>query len=197
MKTLFKRKSQSHPMTSFFVRDCEEDDVSNVHSIYSYYVQNSISTLELTVPDVDEMMKRRIDIISKGFPFIVLSDDDSIVGYAYANTFRSRAGFNNTVEASVYLRNGLHQKGLGSILFSELIQRCTTIGLRQIVSVISSGSETCNSSIALHKKFGFSQVGLLPSVGYKFEKWVDCIIYQLSIGQGSTSPPCFIISSQA
>ena len=141
------------------------------------------------------MRRRFLDIQRKGFPYLVATDETSvdsvILGYAYASTFRGREGFDNTVEASIYVQNGITGKGLGKMLFSELLSRCTSLGLRQIVSVISTGAETTESSIELHKRFGFKHVGTLTGVGYKFNSWVDCLLYQLTLGDGTTSRPTF------
>jgi len=36
-------------------------------------------------------------------------------------------------------------------------------------------------NIALHRKMGFKEVGVLRKVGYKFEKHIDVGIWQLSL----------------
>ena len=77
--------------------------------------------MELKPPNIDEMILRFHTIKNKGFPYIsvVIKNDnnnekcDTCIGYAYANTFRNREGFNNTAEISIYLKHGESQKGLG------------------------------------------------------------------------------------
>jgi L-amino acid N-acyltransferase YncA len=44
-------------------------------------------------------------------------------------------------------------------------------------------------SIKLHERFGFERVGMLPAVGYKFGRWVDSVLMQKEIGEGSHAPP--------
>jgi phosphinothricin acetyltransferase len=36
-------------------------------------------------------------------------------------------------------------------------------------------------SLALHKKVGFAEVGVLKNVGYKFGRYIDVGIWQLSV----------------
>ena len=177
------------------VRDASVEDVHVIQQIYAFYVLNSLVTYEVDVPSVEEMLSRYDEIDVKGFPYIIVEDEETkeILGYAYASTFRGRVGFNNTVENSVYVKNGVHRRGVGSQLLSELIDRCTLLGLRQIIAVISSGADTTDASVAVHKKFGFEYKGTLPAVGYKFERFVDCMFYQLSIGDGANAPPTFIM----
>lgn len=73
--------------------------------------------METTPPTLDEMQQRFNTIKSKGFPYIVAIQDDDphdkVIGYAYANTFRGREGFNNTVEISIYLRHDKGKRGVG------------------------------------------------------------------------------------
>ena len=88
------------------IRDCLEEDMDSITAIYSVYVSRYDCTLELAPPTMDEMKARRADIIKKNFPYIVACEGADVIGYAYANTFRARPGFNFTVENSIYLKEG-------------------------------------------------------------------------------------------
>jgi len=189
--------SAGNPNITWTTRNATKCDMKTVQDIYAHYVLHSVTTYENEVPSVDEMEKRFTEIIRKGFPYIVAIDSSSnkVCGYAYASTFRDRVGFNNTVENSVYLRHGIYRLGLGTLLLKELIDRCSGLGLRQMIAVISKGSETSEASVALHRKFGFEHKGTLKSVGYKFGSWVDCMFYQRSLGVDSLSAPTFVLGS--
>ncbi len=56
-----------------------------------------------------------------------------------------------------------------------------------MVAVIG-GRET-TGSIRLHEALGFTHIGVLPSVGYKFDRWVDIIMMQRQLGPGSDILP--------
>jgi phosphinothricin acetyltransferase len=45
------------------------------------------------------------------------------------------------------------------------------------------------ASIGLHRALGFRHVGTLRSVGFKFGRWVDSVLMQLSLGAGDAEPP--------
>jgi phosphinothricin acetyltransferase len=62
-----------------------------------------------------------------------------------------------------------------------LIEGCAAAGKRQIIAVIGDSENT--GSIRLHEKFGFTRVGLLPAVGYKFGRWVDSVLMQRDLGE--------------
>jgi len=44
-------------------------------------------------------------------------------------------------------------------------------------------------SLRLHEACGFKQVGVLPSVGYKFAHWTDVVMVLRSLGAGCSTPP--------
>jgi phosphinothricin acetyltransferase len=45
------------------------------------------------------------------------------------------------------------------------------------------------ASLALHGKFGFVRVGLLPGVAFRFGKWCDTVMVQRSLAAGATQAP--------
>jgi phosphinothricin acetyltransferase len=55
------------------------------------------------------------------------------------------------------------------------------------VAVIGD-SANC-ASIRLHKSLGFREVGVLRSVGFKFDRWVDSVLMQRALGAGDSTPP--------
>jgi L-amino acid N-acyltransferase YncA len=44
-------------------------------------------------------------------------------------------------------------------------------------------------SIQLHEACGFTKVGYLPSIGYKYGRWTDVVMVQRSLGAGGATPP--------
>ena len=45
------------------------------------------------------------------------------------------------------------------------------------------------ASIRLHERLGFREVGVLRSVGFKFDRWVDSVLMQRDLGAGDSTPP--------
>ena len=70
---------------------------------------------------------------------------------------------------------------------SELIERCTALGFRQMVAVI--GDSTNAASLAIHSRHGFFVVGALSSTCFKFGRWVDAVLMQRILGDGDTTLP--------
>ena len=44
-------------------------------------------------------------------------------------------------------------------------------------------------SIAVHRAFGFEPVGTIRSAGWKFDRWLDVVLMQKSLGHGDANPP--------
>lgn len=168
------------------LRDSLLSDCQAIQSIYAHHVLHGTASFEIEPPSVEEITRRRAEIVEKGLPYIVAERDGVVLGYAYATMYRARPAYRFTVENSVYVRDGLTGEGIGSMLLVELIHRCTVAGFRQMIAVIGDSSA---ASVALHKRHGFSQVGLFRSVGYKAGAWRDTAMLQLELGDGDRSPP--------
>jgi phosphinothricin acetyltransferase len=110
-----------------------------------------------------------------GHPLIVAEDAGRLVGYAYASTYRPRPAYRFTCEDSVYLHPQATGRGLGSLLMQRLIAESQAFGFKQMIAVITAGTET---SVRLHQKFGFRHIGRHEKLGFKFDAWHDIVHMQ-------------------
>lgn len=169
------------------IRDAEEADMEAVQAIYARHVLHGLATFEETPPSVEELLSRRASVLMSGLPYLVAELEGKIAGYAYATAYRPRPAYRFTIEDSVYVAEGLGGRGIGSALLGELIARCEKGPWRQMLAVVgNSGNE---GSIALHKRIGFREVGILRSVGFKLGQWVDTVLMQRPLGEGDESAP--------
>jgi phosphinothricin acetyltransferase len=161
------------------IRPAEIGDFARIAEIYGYHVRHGLSSFEEESPDEDEMRERwrKIDVLR--LPYLVAVMEGVLAGYAYASPYRPRRAYRYTVEDSVYVDVDFHRQGIGSALLAQLIETTTILGYRQMIAVI--GDSANRPSIALHEAFGFRHVGVLQSVGYKFDRWVDTVILQRSL----------------
>lgn len=176
---------QSWPQ--ILVREAREDDMPVIQEIYSHHVRRGLSSFEEVAPDVDELLRRRAEVLKRGLPYLVAERDGEIVGFAYAGPYRTRSAYRYSVEDSVYVDHRALRQGVGRALLGVLIERCTALGYRQMIAVIGdSGNE---SSIGAHQAMGFREVGRLPAVGFKLRQWVDSVLMQRALGPGSSTAP--------
>ena len=172
---------------SCVIRDSREDDLAHVHSIYSHHVLHGTASFEEEPPSLEELARRRADVLARGLPYLVAELDGRVVGYSYAAPYRSRRAYRYTIENSVYVDHRLSRRGIGRKLLHELIDRCEGGRWRQMVAVIGDSNHT--ASIALHEQAGFRLVGTLRSVGFKFGGWLDTVLMQRALGAGDSTLP--------
>ena len=169
------------------IRPCEAADVATITAIYHHHVLHGAASFEIEPPDAAEMARRRRAVVDGGYPYLVAEQGGRVVGYAYANAYRPRPAYRNTVENSVYVEPGRERQGIGRALLKALLEACERCGFRQVVAVIGdSGHE---ASIGLHRALGFRMVGTLQSAGYKFGRWLDIVLMQRALGPGDGTPP--------
>lgn len=169
------------------IRPSCDDDVAAIAAIYAHHVLHGLASFEEDPPGVDEIARRRGDILARGLPYLVAERDGRVIGYSYAGPFRPRIGYRYTLEDSIYIDPGEVGRGIGRQLLAPLIERCAELGYRQMVAVIG-GRETL-ASIRLHESLGFAHIGVFPAVGFKFGRWVDTVLMQRALGPGADTLP--------
>jgi L-amino acid N-acyltransferase YncA len=168
------------------IHPCIEGDIEAIQAIYAHYVATNLATFELEPPTARQMLERRAGILGGGYPYLVARMSGQVVGYAYASAYRSRPAYRHTVEDSIYVAPGHRQAGIGSALLRALIEQCEALGFRQMVGVVGNSANT--GSLRVHEALGFTRVGTLASVGYKFGQWVDTVLMQRALGEGASTP---------
>jgi L-amino acid N-acyltransferase YncA len=169
------------------IRASREDDIAAIAAIYRHHVLHGLASFEEVPPEPDEIASRRRDIVTRGLPYLVAERSGRVLGYCYAGPYRPRSAYRFTLEDSIYIDAAEVGRGIGRALLGGLLDRCTELGYRQMVAVI--GGTNTWPSIRLHAAFGFTQVGVLPAVGYKFGGWVDIVLMQRALGCGATTLP--------
>lgn len=169
------------------VRPAAVHDLPAIQSIYAHHVLHGLASFEETPPVLEEMRRRFEDIAAQGLPYLVAEDKGGILGYGYCSLYRTRSAYRYTLEDSVYVRQGLHRKGVGRAILAALIARCTELNYRQIIAVIGDSANA--GSIGLHASLGFVRAGNLRSTGFKFGRWVDSVLMQLPLGSGDGTTP--------
>ena len=144
-------------------------DARQVAAIYYPYVINTPITFESEPPDGNEMSSRMENVLTS-YPWLVCVHDDEVMGYAYGSQFRTREAYDWSVETTVYVREAAHGMGIGSAIYTSLLECLRLQGFVSAVGVIALPN---HKSVMLHEKLGFRKDGILPSAGYKNGTWYD------------------------
>ncbi|MES2093889.1 MAG: N-acetyltransferase family protein [Actinomycetota bacterium] len=164
----------------YSIRHARLEDMPDVREIYNHYVANSTVTFDETPLTLRELRAKFQHVTKLGMPFLVAeSPSQQILGYAYVYPWKEKAAYRFTVENSIYLRAASTGKGLGRVLMGELITASKAAGLKEIIAVIADrGAE---ASIAMHREFGFKEIGRMGRVGFKFDRWLGTVLMQKSL----------------
>ncbi len=174
-------------MADLEIRDAQGDDLSAIAGIYAHHVLTGVASFEEEPPSIDELAKRRANVLALGLPYLAAIRDGRVVGYCYATAYRPRPAYRHTIEDSVYVAAGLGGQGIGSALLAALIARCEAGPWRQMIAVIGDSANA--GSIGLHSRLGFRRAGIFQSAGYKFGRWVDSVLMQRPLGEGDSAAP--------
>ena len=90
-------------MENIVIRSVSLNDAEALLNIYAYYVKNTAITFEYDVPTLEEF-KQRITNTLKKYPYLVVVKEGTILGYAYAGVFKSRAAYDWSAEMTIYLK---------------------------------------------------------------------------------------------
>ena len=172
---------------SLQIRPTTLADLPAITEIYRHAVLHGTATFELEPPDLAEMTRRYETLTSAGFPYLVAVLEGAVIGYAYAGPYRARPAYRFAVENSVYLAPAAQGKGAGTQLMQALITESEKRGYRLMVAVIGDSANL--ASIGVHRRTGFGMVGTLQNVGLKFGRWLDTVLMQRPLGEGSTTIP--------
>ena len=167
------------------IRDADPAaDAARLAQIYDHYVVHDTATFELDPIGAEEMASRIARIQARGLPWIVLERDDAVAGYAYAGPFCDRVAYRHTLEATVYLAPEVRRGGLGTELYTALIERLRGRSEGEhapVHSVMGVVALPHPGSVALHSRLGFRHVGTIEDAGFKFDRWIDVGYWQLTL----------------
>ena len=136
------------------------------------------------MPSVSEFAGR-IRAFGAEYPYLVCEKGGEAIGYAYADRVRERAAYDWDVELSVYLRQGTHGRGIGTVLLACLVDLLEMQGIRHLYSCVTMPNE---KSVRMQKKLGFEDAGRWQDSGWKFGAWHDVAWFQKHIGAGEPHP---------
>ncbi|WP_244617132.1 GNAT family N-acetyltransferase [Pleomorphomonas diazotrophica] len=169
------------------IRPARPADLPAIASIYQESVRTGTASWELEPPTEAEMLRRFEAIIGGGYPYLIAEMGGALAGYSYASAYRPRLAYRYTVENSIYVDPARQGQGIGKRLLQALIDDCARRGFRQMIAIIGDSDNI--GSRKLHAALGFTLVGVAPALGYKFDRWLDQVVMQRSLGDGEHSVP--------
>lgn len=161
------------------IEKATEADAAALLEIYAPYVADTAISFEYAVPSLEEF-ESRIRTISARYPYLkAVAEDGSLLGYAYAGAFKSRAAYDWAVETTIYVRRDRRGSGVGRRLYETLERSLLGMGICNLNACIAytpqADSHLTNDSMYFHERLGYSLVGTFHHCGYKFGTWYDMV----------------------
>lgn len=158
-------------MSNPSIRPASRADLPRLAEIYNYYIINTAITFDLE-PYSAETRAPWFEEHTEGarHQMQVAVENGIVIGYACTGRFRDKAAYKPTVEASIYCAPEATGRGVGSMLYEALFELLAGEDVHRLVAGVTIPND---ASIALHKRFGFREIGTFSEVGYKFGRWWD------------------------
>src|SRR5689334_4725028 len=157
-------------MSDIVIRPATTRDAAPIATIYNHYVANTVITFEEEAVPAQAMAGRISAILAEGLPWLVAEQAGDLLGYAYANRWKTRSAYRHSVETTIYLKDGCAGRGVGKVLYSALLDILRT---KDMHAAIGGAALPNAASVALHERLGFRHVGTFREVGFKQGRWVD------------------------
>ena len=151
-----------------------KDHLAEIVEIYNWAVVNTQATFD-TKTKTPEDQHIWLEKHKGDYVLLVALEDKKVVGWAGVAPWSDRCAYDGTGEVAIYIHPHFHNQGLGTKLLKSLIKWGCQKEFRTLISKIISTSE---HSLALHRKLGFQDIGVMKNVGKKFDQFLDVELLQ-------------------
>jgi phosphinothricin acetyltransferase len=158
-------------MATMQIRPATVADLPALTEIYNHYVLHTPVTFDVEAFTAGTRRAWFDQFAATGrYRLLLAALDANILGYAGTTRFRAKPCYDTTVETTIYCRPASGGTGVGSKLYAALFEELRREDIHRIVAgyVLPNAA-----SAALHRKFGFKEVGVFTANGRKFGKYWD------------------------
>jgi phosphinothricin acetyltransferase len=155
------------------VRPAARADLARMTEIYNHYVLTTPITFD--IEPVTEAQRRpwfQEHTEPPRYRLFVAEENGRVAGFAGTGRFRARAAYDTTAETTIYCAPEATGRGVGAALCSVLFEALRSADLNRLVAGITIPND---ASVALHRRFGFRDVGVFTEVGRKFGRYWDVL----------------------
>ena len=145
-------------------------DWPDVQRIYQEGIDTGQATFETSAPEWE-----RFDASKTSDCRLVAIEEDRVIGWAALTPFSSRPVYRGVAEATLYVSAPARGRGAGTTLLERLIRSSEECGYWTLLAKIFPENP---ASLALVRKFGFRQVGVLSRIGRHYGVWRDVVLLE-------------------
>ena len=158
------------------IRPGTEADLPRIVGILNYTAANSIANFDTRPVSADERRDWFSQFQATGpYRLLVAQRGGQVLGYACAGRYRDHEAFRETVEVSIALDPSSRGQGAGTSLYRELFDCLADEPVHVALAGIALPND---ASVALHRKFGFTEVGIFRDYAVKNGQYISSIWMQ-------------------
>lgn len=147
------------------------EDWEQVRKIYLEGIKTGNATFETEAPSWQEWDKGHISTCR-----LVAKKENDVLGWAALSPVSSRCVYSGVGEVSIYVSSKYRGNGIGTNLLKKLIEVSEENGFWTLQASIFPDNK---SSLALHKKCGFREIGVRKKIGkMKNGDWRDNVLLE-------------------
>jgi len=153
-----------------------EGDLPGIVEILNYTVASSHASFATRPTSVEERREWFEQFSSTGpYRLVVARRGSLVLGYACSQRYRDHEAFRETVEVSVALDVSCRGQGVGSSLYRTLFECLADEPVHVVLAGIAMPND---ASVALHRKFGFTEVGVFREYAVKNGRYISSLWMQ-------------------
>jgi phosphinothricin acetyltransferase len=155
------------------VRPAMRADLPRLTEIYNHYIVNTPITFDLKPVTVEERARWFEEHTgSARHRLFVAEIEGTVVGWAGTGSFRDRAAYDTSVEMTIYCAPDATRRGIGASMYRVLFDALKNEDINRLLAGITLPND---ASLKLHRRFGFTDVGVFTECGRKFDRYWDVI----------------------
>ncbi len=156
------------------IRTATLADLPRLTAVYNHYVRETPITFDIQEWSVERRRAEWFEHYAETgrHQLLVAENGGEVCGYASSSQFRGKEAYDTTVEISVYLAPESTGRGLGRALYAALLDRLRNEDVHRALAGITIPNEP---SLALHRRFGFTEVAHFTQTGRKQSRYWDVV----------------------
>ena len=165
------------------IRIAELSDVAAITCIFNFYIEHTNARFEEEKLSLENRQQWFSQFSNQSkHQLYVATEGGVLLGFACSQQYRAMSAFEDTAEVTIYLAAEAQGKGLGSKLYSQLFASISDYDVHRVVSGVALPND---ASIALHKRFGFREVGVFNEYAKKNGQYISSMWLEKVLNKGS------------